>query len=112
MPPTECAPLHTFHLLGKKDFVPILEEFYFGKYEGFNHLTRKIKITPKQLSQRLKEMEEGVLIEKKEETYYLTSKGKELSELIQHIKEFHTRYHQAPVTCAGNSCGECVLFVK
>ncbi len=107
----ECQPLHTFHLLGKKNFIPILEEFLYGKYSGFNQLTRKLDIAPKQLSQRLQEMEENALIQKNGEGYVLTHKGKELGGLIQHIKTFHSTYHAAPEKCASTPCSECKLFV-
>lgn len=112
MTSNECLPLHTFHLMGKKDFIPILEEFYFTRFDGFNSLTRHLQITPRQLSLRLKEMESASLLEKKENAYVLTSKGKELGELIQHIKGFHSRYHEGYQSCAGKPCSECVQFVQ
>jgi DNA-binding HxlR family transcriptional regulator len=111
MTPHACIPLQTFHLLGKKDFVPILEEFYFSRFQGFNALTRVLKITPRQLSTRLKEMESQGLVEKDGESYRLTVKGKDLGSLIQDIKGFHSKYHDGFDSCAGTPCSTCVNLV-
>lgn len=108
----DCLPLHTFHLLGKKDFVPILEEFYFSRFTGFNALTRLLKITPRQLSTRLKEMESQSLIEKDGDTYRLTNKGKDLGDLIQNIKGFHAKYHEGYDACAGTPCVTCLNTIR
>ncbi len=108
----ECAPLHTFHSMGKKNFVPILEEFYFSRYSGFNSLVRKLGTTPKQLSLRMSEMVIDQLLEKKEESYCITLKGKELGSLIQQIKGFHAKYNGASSPCSGIPCTDCSVFLS
>jgi len=108
----DCVPLHTFHVLGKKDFVPILEEFYFSRFQGFNALTRLLKITPRQLSTRLKEMESQGLVERSGDSYSLTHKGKDLGDLIQNIKGFHAKYHEGFDSCAGTPCSTCENFIQ
>lgn len=107
----ECAPLHAFHSIGKKNFVPILEEFYFARYTGFNTLVRKLGTTPKQLSLRMSEMVADQLLEKTADSYFITSKGKELGSLIQQIKGFHAKYNVTPSSCAGIPCTDCSLFL-
>jgi DNA-binding HxlR family transcriptional regulator len=104
----DCLPLQTFHLLGKKDFVPILEEFYFSRFQGFNVLTRQLGITPRQLSTRLSEMVSIFLIEKSGDEYILTPKGKELGGLIQQIKDYHSRHHEGYDSCSGTPCVSCM----
>jgi DNA-binding HxlR family transcriptional regulator len=103
----DCLPAQTFHLLGKKHFVPVFEQFYFNTYTGFNDLARKTGITPKQLSLRLKEMESHHLIQKDMENYALTLKGKELGDIIQRLKSFHARFHEGYDSCAGTPCTQC-----
>lgn len=102
----DCLPLDTLHALGKKNFVPLLEAFYFSKYPGFNAFTRKMNMTPKQLSERLHEMEKLHLLVRVGESFELTPKGKEFGELVLHLKEFHSRYHPE-VDCQGMLCSEC-----
>ena len=108
----ECNSLNLFHVLGKKNFIPVLEEFSRGKFPGFNNLSRKIKITPKQLSLRLDEMEEYALIRKAGETYVITPKGKELGELVKYMKAFQSKFNFSPETCANTVCSECAQFLK
>lgn len=108
----ECAPLHFFHALGKKHFVPVLDEFYHQKYAGFNVLTRKLGITPKQLAERMKEMEEMGLLVREAEQYALTPKGKELGALIAHIKQFHANYGSVALSCAQTACSDCIHALK
>ena len=106
----ECAPLFTSHLLGKKFFIPLLEEINHNSLFSFNAFRRKTKITAKVLSERLKEMEESKLIEKKQSSYRATSKGKSLLEIVQKMKEFHVKFHDVPATCTITSCADCQIF--
>ncbi|MEK6971042.1 MAG: hypothetical protein AABW68_05155 [archaeon] len=104
---SSCLPLDLIHLLGKKDFVPILDAFYFSRFPGFNALTRELGVTPRQLSIRLKEMESSLLLEKKGDSYRITPKGRELGDIVQSLKGMHSCYHEGYDSCAGTPCGVC-----
>ncbi|MBD3261879.1 MAG: transcriptional regulator [Candidatus Altiarchaeales archaeon] len=75
-----CNPY--IKVLGKRWSMPIIKELYHADTLGFMELKRRLNnVTPKMLSQRLKELSEHQILRKKDAenpkrtNYYLTNKG-------------------------------------
>lgn len=111
-----CEVIKTTHMIGRKWFIPVLEEIALGKFDGFNDfLTRAKTITPRILSRQLKELEQEGFIKKKAykkehneiTKYKLTEKGRELHKIIVDVKKFNVRCGNIPSWCMGMSCTEC-----
>lgn len=107
----QCTVLETSHLLGKKWSIPLLIEIKLGKFKGFYKFTTDTSITPKTLSNELKELTEAGLIEKREKEYNLTEKGLELCNAIDEIKKWNIKWNKTPKSCLKNSCIECGHFI-
>lgn len=107
-----CAVLETSHLIGKKWSIPLLIEIKMGKFKGFYKFTISSSITPKTLSNELKELTQAGLIEKSDNAYSLTEKGLELCNAIDEIKKWNIKWNNTPKSCLGWSCMECGYFVS
>ena len=116
---TQCEVFRTTKCIGKKWTVAILQEIDVHEDTGFNVLFKRLdKITPKILSQRLKELEEQGIIQKKSSAnknvvrtqYCLTKKGKDLYALVEQIKQWQVQYGGAPADCLERDCATCPLF--
>jgi len=93
-----CPVYRTFHIIGKKWALQILQELCVNKgIRRFNEIKNSLYwITPRVLSKRLKEMENEGLIKRKifsdkipvKVEYVLTRKGKELDEVIKKAREW------------------------
>ena len=88
-----CPVLNINHILGRKWAIILLNEINLNKFKGFNQFIKKSKMTPRTLSKQLKELEETNLIEKKDDNYFLTVKGKELIKITDKIKEWNIKYN-------------------
>lgn len=107
-----CNVLETTHLIGKKWSIALLSDIRMNKFKGFYNFTVKTKITPRTLSQQLKELEKAGLIKKRIEEggYSLTLKGEEMCKLIDEIKKWNIKWNTIPEDCLKRSCSECKLF--
>ena len=113
----ECALYNVAHLIAKKWTLLILIELYRGgDKKRFNELKNSLKnITPKILSNRLKELEEQGLIENKIiassipviSEYYLTTKGKELIDIIKTLKIWSIKHTESVRDCKNFDCKAC-----
>lgn len=110
----QCPVLNSTHMIGKKWSLPILEEIAFGNFHSFNGFIKKSgSITPRVLSNQLKELENAGLVKKKNgimATYILTDKGIELHKLIAKMKKWDMKWNNAHVSCAQTPCTSCPNF--
>jgi DNA-binding HxlR family transcriptional regulator len=99
----EKCPVHrTLHLLGKKWTLEIMAELIcMGDRRRYNDLQRALVfITPKVLSQRLKELEKAGVIKRTvypdeipvRVEYELTDKGRALEKVVNSIKEWGKKW--------------------
>lgn len=109
------------HLIGNKWAVPILRDLFTGpKRPSF--LLKSLKgISPKTLTDRLREMEESGLVTRTVHAsvppcveYSLTPMGNDLRALMLVLKELGTKWGQAiqPETCPSQQediCSDCLI---
>ena len=99
----QCAVLETSHLIGKKWAIPLLIEIKMGKFKGFYKFTTSTSITPKTLSNQLKELIKAGLIEKNDVSYSLTEKGLGLCNAIDEIKKWNIKWNNVTKSCLESS---------
>ncbi|MGA1872776.1 MAG: winged helix-turn-helix transcriptional regulator [Thermoplasmatota archaeon] len=117
---SDCTVYRTIDLVAKKWSMVILLEIHRGG-GGPKRFTR-IKeglcdITPKVLSQRLKELEEAGLITKEVDAskvpikadYDLTESGIELIEVIKQFKCWALKWKVDNKVCEHLDCSECLI---
>ena len=116
-----CPVIDAGKLVGKKWSIAIVQELFFEKKSGFNKLKESLKeISPRILSQRLKELEHSKLIRKisakKNNTYYsaysLTKKGKDLQLIINDLKKWGVKWENIGAQCFNTKCSECERFAE
>ncbi|MDI3539453.1 MAG: hypothetical protein PWQ52_576 [Methanolobus sp.] len=116
----DCTIYKTVDIIGKKWSLCILLELYKGerKEKRFNELKAKLQdITPKTLSQRLKELEEQGFIKKTTDDstvpikceYSLTESGEEFLNIIQNIKKWGLKWKFENHDCENSNCRLCKL---
>ncbi|TQD25090.1 helix-turn-helix domain-containing protein [Methanolobus vulcani] len=88
-----------FKFMGKKWTLPILGEFYYRRPLRFTELRNELKMNPKLLSTRLKEMESYGILERKaykelppRVEYSLTPKGVELLECFEYLGKWTQKW--------------------
>ncbi|MDD1724365.1 MAG: helix-turn-helix transcriptional regulator [Methanospirillum sp.] len=115
-----CTVNMTVKYLTKKwTFLIILELYKGGDYtRRFSELKDALEeITPKILSERLKELEEEGIITKKIDAtafpvkceYTLTDSGLGLVEIIRGIKTWALKWKIDNIPCGSQDCKNCVL---
>jgi len=115
-----CTVNQTVKYLTKKwTFLIILELYKGDKYtRRFSELKDTLEdITPKILSERLKELEEEGIIKKNIDTtvfpvkceYTLTESGLDLVEIIRSIKIWALKWKIDNIPCGLQDCKVCVL---
>lgn len=112
-----CPVFSAADLVGKKWTIVILEEISLGNGAGFNKIfTRMKKISPKQLSKRLKELENEGLIEKRvvkkipvRTSYVLTKKGEDFYKLVIGMKKWNENYSEN-INCSKTVCSNCSRY--
>lgn len=115
-----CTVYNAAELIGKKWTLLILLEIYKGKSSTrrYGELKDKIpKITPKILSQRLKELDAKGLIKKRIDAsttpirceYTLTASGEGLIGIIKKIKEWSLKHHMKNKACENITCKNCTI---
>lgn len=85
---THCPVELSVDLISRKWVLQIICDMFFGKtrFSEFQH--EKPELSNKALSRSLKFMEEENLIEKINDEYFLTEKGKSLNKVIYDLIEF------------------------
>jgi DNA-binding HxlR family transcriptional regulator len=104
--------------LSKRWTVMILLEMYKGgEWKRFSEIKRAMKeVTPKVLSERLRELESEGLVEHRVETsfpikseYRLTEPGVELMEVVHGLKTWALKWKIDSEPCRSQSCRLCKL---
>lgn len=115
-----CTVSQTVRYLTKKWTFLIILELYKG--ESYTRRFSDLKdalpgITPKILSERLKEMEEEGIIGNRidadrfpvKSEYYLTESGVEIVGIIKEIKKWALKWKIENIPCQNQDCRVCVL---
>ena len=115
-----CTVNMTVKYLTKKWTLLIILELYKGPYNTrrFSELKESLEdITPKILSERLKELEEEGIVSKNVDTssfpvkceYTLTESGLDLIEIVRSIKKWALTWKIDNIPCGEQDCKMCVL---
>ena len=114
-----CPIFQVADLVGKKWTIVIIQEVALNGERGFNHILRRMgKISPKLLSGRLKELEEKGILKKSiiadsipvKTSYRLTKKGRDLQDLIDLLKAWHSKYDPDFDASCSQECVSCTLY--
>ncbi|MBR9677548.1 helix-turn-helix transcriptional regulator [Candidatus Woesearchaeota archaeon] len=116
----QCTIYNTVDFLGKRWTLLILLELYKGdsNKKRYSQLKNNIvRITPKILSLRLKELEKEKLITKKVDTthfpitseYQLTKSGEAFIKIIKDIKQWSIKWNMKNKECQSQDCKHCKL---
>lgn len=116
----DCTVYKTTQYLTKKWALLVLFELYKG--DGYTRRFSELKgaldgITAKVLSQRLRELEEEGLVEKRVDAesfpvkseYFLTEAGIGLMDVIRHLKQWALIYKIDNIDCGNQNCKDCIL---
>lgn len=118
MPPADCPVIALSGVLGKKWSFVILDAISFEPEIRFNRLHKALqKASPKILAQRIRQLEQFGLIEKKsarqngakQSAFSLTQRGKDIHFALQAFKKWGIAYGQVPAECANTNCAACQL---
>lgn len=114
-----CTVFLTMEYLSKKWTILILHELYKGEeWKRFTELKNSMKdVTPKILSERLKELEKEGLVEKRVDTttspikseYRLTPASLELMDIVHEIKSWALKWKIDNIPCGNQNCKMCRL---
>lgn len=96
----KCPIYNTFDLIGRKFTILILRNMILYGHTRFNQFLENVEnINSKSLSQRLRELEEDGLVERKvfpeippRVEYSLTRKGKALRPILEQMGQYSTQY--------------------
>ena len=115
----ECTIYRTADFIGKRWTLPILLELHKGGgWKRYTLLKSRLGgITPKMLSERLKELEREGMVSKKTDAknfpvkceYSLTGSGKDFIGVIKEIKRWSLRWKFRNQKCKGTDCIHCEL---
>ena len=117
---TNCTIYKTLDFLGKKWTFLIILELHKGenKHKRYSEIKKKFpEITPKILSQRLKELEQNQIIIKTTDAskfpikteYTLTKSGLEIIPIIKSIKSWALKNNIKSKHCTETDCEHCEL---
>ncbi len=114
-----CTVYLTMEYLSKKWAILILHQLNKGEeWKRFSEIKRSMPdLTPKVLTERLKELESEGLIEKRVDTstipvkseYRLTEASKELMVIIQDLKMWSLKWKVDNPCCGRTDCRLCIL---
>ncbi len=115
-----CPVFRASNILGKRWTIPILLELYKGnrKWKRYTSLKNGLmNITPKILSERLKELIDEGLIDKRidasivpvKSEYSLTKAGEGIIEIIQEMKKWALKWKFKNKECEKTECKYCKL---
>lgn len=115
-----CTVSQTVRYLSKRWTLLIILELYKG--EGYTRRFSELRdalpgITPKVLSERLKELEHEEIITRRVDAtafpvrteYTLTESGLEIIGIIRDIKTWALKWKIENIACGDQDCKECVL---
>jgi len=113
-----CAIYNSINFLGKKWTFLIILELYKGKdkQKRYSEIKNKLsEITPKILSQRLKELEHHRILTKTTDSskfpiktkYTLTKIGLEIIPIIKSIKSWTLKHNPKNKYCSETDCEHC-----
>ena len=111
----DCTIHETAQIIGKRWTLQIILELYKDK-KRFNELKASLfGITPKQLSLRLREMEDEGLIEKKIDSssmpikceYFLTDSGRDFISVLTELKRWALKNKIKNSVCNKSDCINC-----
>jgi DNA-binding HxlR family transcriptional regulator len=115
-----CTVNQTVRYLSKRWTLLIILELYKG--EGFTRRFSELRdalvgITPKVLSERLKELEEERIITRRVDAtafpvrteYSLTESGIEIIDIIRDIKRWALKWKIDNIACGDQDCKVCIL---
>lgn len=116
----ECTVYKTMEYLSKKWSLIILLEIYKGKnnQKRYSEIKNNISnISPKILSNRLKELEREGIINKKIDTssfpvkceYSLSDSGEDIIKIIKEIKKWSLKWKIKNQICEERNCKDCEL---
>ncbi|MEA3429967.1 MAG: helix-turn-helix domain-containing protein [Nanoarchaeota archaeon] len=116
----DCTIYKTVDFIGKRWTVLILLELYKGKqnWKRYSEIKKCMgTITPKMLSERLKELESQKMIEKRIDSsqvpikceYSLTNSGLDFIKIIKDIKKWALKWNIKNTVCANSNCKHCTL---
>ena len=115
----ECTVYKTMDYVSKKWMILIMLELYKGEeWKRFSAIRDSMKeITPKVLSERLKELEAEGLVENKvyvdsfsiRSEYRLTESGIELMDVVRSLKHWALKWKIDNKPCGNQSCKVCIL---
>src|SRR3989338_1542139 len=114
-----CHVFRAADVVGKKWSIPVLQEVALNGDKGFNEMFLRLgKISPKVLSQRLKQLEKEGIVEKDiftnsmpvRTSYKLTQKGRALSKVLDSLKPWSLAYSKEKANCGGIACVDCPLY--
>jgi DNA-binding HxlR family transcriptional regulator len=114
----ECAIHQAVELIAKRWTLLIILEIHKGNNgkKRFSELKKSLKsITPKMLSERLRELEQDGLIKHSidaseipiKSIYSLTEKSKDLINVLNSIKKWSVRWNPPHKSCEINTCKHC-----
>lgn len=115
-----CTVYKTMDYLAKKWTIMIILELYKGDcgWKRFSEIRDSMKdITPKVLSERLKEVESEGLVEKRVDAstfpvkseYRLTEMGMDLVDAVKNVKMWALKWKIRNDPCKGQDCIVCTL---
>lgn len=114
-----CTVYITMEYLSKKWAILILHQLSKGEeWKRFSEIRRSMsELTPKVLTERLKELESEGLIEKRVDTstmpvkseYRLTDASKELMDIIHDLKMWALKWKIDNPECGRTNCHLCTL---
>jgi DNA-binding HxlR family transcriptional regulator len=115
----ECSVYKATELMGKKWTLLILLELFKGesKWKRYSVLKRALPdITPKVLSQRLRELaREGVILKKMDassfpvkSSYCLSKSGLDFVEIIMDVKRWSLKWKSKNFVCKKTECKTCL----
>jgi len=116
----ECTLCRTMDYLAKKWTIMLIFELWKGdqEWKRFSEIRESMKeITPKILSERLKELEEEGLVKKRVDAssfpikseYKLTEAGEELVNAVRPIKHWALKWKISNEICLIQDCKSCKL---
>ena len=116
----DCTIYNVTNFIGKRWTLLIILEIYKGDKDWKRYSDIKkgiVSITPKLLSQRLKELEHEKIILKKTDSssvpirteYSLTESGKDFVKVIQDMKKWAIKHKPHARICENTDCKGCVL---
>ena len=116
---SRCTVINMANILGKKWTIPLLQEVESNGSKGFNAILRRMKMRPKTLSDRLKELQMNGIVGKdfvKENnvlktSYHLEDKGKSFMNIITGLKKWNERYNKVGVKCGDRNCIDCPVYL-